>query len=115
MLYSILKTDISGRLIYRGKGTTPYYIIYAREGGTDEKFPKKYGKGKRARERHAQEKGKTCLRQSPFYVFRPKNIRSWFQKRTVLGRKTYGLGTKNVKRKRLKQKKYNTFRIGNNI
>ena len=31
MLYSILKTDISGRLINRGKGTTPYYIIYARE------------------------------------------------------------------------------------
>ena len=80
-----------------------------------ENFQKKYGKGKRARERHAQEKGKTCLRQSPFYGFRPKNIRSWYQKRTVLGRKTYGLGTKNVKRKRLKQKKYNTFRIGNNI
>ena len=104
MLYSILKTSINITLVKEETGTTPIYIICAREGGTDEKFPKKYGKGKRARERHAQEKGKTCLRQSPFYGFRPKNIRSWFQKRTVLGRKTYGLGTKNVKRKRLKQK-----------
>ena len=74
-------------------------------------FQKKYGKGKRARERHAQEKGKTCLRQSPFYGFRPKNIRSWYQKRTVLGRKTYGLGTKNVKRKRLKQKNTTPFAL----
>ena len=109
MLYSILKTSINITLVKEETGTTPYlYYIRARR-GADEKFPKKIRKGeksrKRARERHAQEKGKTCLRQSPFYVFRPKNIRSWSQKRTVLGRKTYGLGTKNVRSWYQKRKK----------
>ena len=80
MLYSILKTSINITLVKEETGTTPYlYYIRARR-GADEKFPKKIRKGEK------------------------KNIRSWYQKRTVLGRKTYGLGTKNVKRKRLKQK-----------
>ena len=104
MLYSILKTSINITLVKGETETTPIYIIYAREGGTDEKFPKKYGKGKRARERHAQEKpekdthkkrGKhaygnlhSTVSVPKTYGLGTKNVRFWDGKRTVLGPKT---------------------------
>ena len=40
---------------------------------------------------------KFCLRQSFFYVFRSKTVRSPSQNRTVSEPKTYGFGTETIK------------------
>ena len=42
----------------------------------------------------------------PFYVLRPKTVRFPNQKRTVLGRRTYGFGTETIKGSRLQRERW---------
>ena len=101
MLYSILKTSINITLVKGETETTPIYIIYARE---------------------EKSQRKTRTRKGENMLTAISILRFPSQKHTVLVPKTYGFGTKNVRswdQKRKKEtsetKKYNTFRIGNNI
>ena len=98
MLYSILKTSINITLVKGETGTTPIYIIYAREGGTDGKFPKKIRKGEKSQRKTRTRKGENMLTAISILRF-PS------QKHTVLVPKTYGLGTENVRSWDQKRKK----------
>ena len=115
MLYSILKTSINITLVKGETGTTPYlyYIRARRRNGW--KISEKIRKGEKSQRKTRTRKGENMLTAISILRF-PS------QKHTVLVPKTYGFGTENVRswdQKRKKEtsetKKYNTFRIGNNI
>ena len=86
MLYSILKTSINITLVKGETETTPIYIIYAREGGTDGKEPEKDTHKKRGK--HAYGNLHSTVSVPKTYGLGSKNVRFWNEKRTVLGPKT---------------------------